>query len=291
MKTELVDVNETRKNLHVEIPSERRRRRDRSHRARLLAQGAHSRLPAGQGAGARHQAAVQGSDPPRRRARSRPARDRRSAARARRRAGRHARRPRRDRRGGPAADLHGVVRHGAGVRAGRLRDAVAAAARRATSRTRRSTRRCSGCASAPRGSSRSKAAASIDGDTVVGRSRAQGRRRRQADDARGRRASSSGAKANPPGFDEQLLGLEAGAAKTFDGSLPGRLPDRGAGGHRRLLYRDGQGAQAARAAGARRRVREGPGRVRDARRAAGARARGSRARGAARGRARRARPS
>ena len=69
MKTEFADVNETRKNVRVEIPERRRRRRDRSRRPRLLAQGAHPRFRPGQGAGARHQAALQGADPARRRAR------------------------------------------------------------------------------------------------------------------------------------------------------------------------------------------------------------------------------
>ena len=160
MKTEFVDVNETRKNVRVEIPSDvvdaeiDRVARDYSRKARIPG------LPARQGAGARHQAALQGADPPRRRARSHPARRRRRAARARRRAGRHAGRPRRDGRRRPAADVHGVVRHGAAVRAGRLLDARAHAAVGARSKTRRSTRRCSGCASARRASSRSKAAAS-----------------------------------------------------------------------------------------------------------------------------------
>ena len=111
MKTDLVDVNDTRKNLRVEIPSDvvdaeiDRVARDYSRKARR------PRLPAGQGAGARHQAALQGSDPPRRRARPHSARGGRCAARAGRRGGRHAGHPRRDRRGGPGADVHGVVRH------------------------------------------------------------------------------------------------------------------------------------------------------------------------------------
>ena len=167
MKTDLVDVNETRKNLRVEIPSDvvdaeiDRIARDYSRKAR------DSRLPARQGAGARHQAALQGSDPPRRRARPHSARGRRRAARAGRRGGRHARHPRRERRGGPGAHLHRVVRHAAGVRARRLLDGLAAAAVDARSTRPRSIRRCSGCASAPRASSRSRAAASIDGDTVT----------------------------------------------------------------------------------------------------------------------------
>ena len=100
--------------------------------------------------------------------------------------------------------------------------------------------------------------------------RRQHRARRQGEPARVRRAA-----ARPRGRRAQ--GIHA--------PLPGRLPDWGARQHRRLVYSDGQGAQAPRPAGARRRVREGS-RRRLARRAHGAGARGSRARGEARGRAR-----
>ena len=121
MKTEFVDVNETRKNVRVEIPTDVVDAEIDRVATRLLAQGAHPRLPPGQGAAARHQAALQGSDPPRRRARPDPARGRRRAAREGARGGRHAGRARRDDRRRPAADLHRVVRHGAGVRSRRPR--------------------------------------------------------------------------------------------------------------------------------------------------------------------------
>ena len=90
-------------------------RRDYSRKARIPG------FRPGKAPRARHQAALQGPDPARRRARPDPARRRRSAARARRRAGRHARHPRRHDRGRPAADVHRVVRHGAGVRPRRSR--------------------------------------------------------------------------------------------------------------------------------------------------------------------------
>ncbi len=160
MKTDLVDVNDTRKE-PARRDSERRGRRARSTRvARDYSRRA--RLPGfrpGQGAGARHQAAIQGADSPRRRARPDPARRGRCAARARRRGRRHAGHPRRERRGGPGADVHGVVRHGAVVRSWRLLRPSPCGGRRAASTTRRSIRRCSGCASARRATSRSKAAA------------------------------------------------------------------------------------------------------------------------------------
>ena len=293
MKTDLVDVNDTRKNLRVEIPSDvvdaeiDRVARDYSRKAR------DSRVPPGQGAGARHQAAIQGSDPARRRARPDSARGRRCAAGARRRAGRHAGHPRRDGRGRSAADLHGVVRHGAVVRAGRLRDDHAAPAVDPASTTRRSTRRCSGCAIARRGSNRSKAAASITAtrsrSISSGPSSARLRERRAKTDAGGARTDKHenvtvelGAKANPPGFDEQLLGLEVGATQDVHRSTTRPTTRLAELADTDVSYTvDVKAHQAARAAGARRRVREGSGRVRDARRAARARARGSRARGAA----------
>ena len=229
MKTEFVDVNETRKNVRVEIPSDvvdaeiERVARDYSRKARSAG------LPPRQGAAARHQAALQGSDPPRRRARSDSARRRRRAARARRRAGRHAGRPRRHDRRGTAADLHRVVRHGAGVRAGRLRDDRRCGGRRAASRTRRSTDALrAAAASARRASSRSKAAASSTAtrrSSISSGATPSGK----ADLHRRTSASSSARTANPPGFDEQLLGLEPGATQDVHDSLSGRLPDRGAG--------------------------------------------------------------
>ena len=216
MKTEFVDVNETRKNLRVEIPSNVVDAEiDKVARDYSKARGFPASGPARCRPG--RQAALQGPDPPRRRARPDSARGRRGAARARRRAGRHARHPRRRRRGGPAADVHGVVRHGAGVRAGRLRrdlscarrrprvedeavDAGAAAAARARGalragrRTRRRARRHGRDRSDPDGCRRRR------------RGGRRGRRR-QADSTRTSRVEL-GAQANPPGFDEQLLGLD-----------------------------------------------------------------------------------
>ena len=93
MKTEFIDVSDTKKNLVVEIPSTvvdaeiDKVSRDYSTR------GADSRLPAGQGAGQGRPPAVPRSDPARRCARSHPARRGRCAAGAGRRAGRHAGHP------------------------------------------------------------------------------------------------------------------------------------------------------------------------------------------------------
>ncbi len=67
-----------------------------------------------------------------------------------------------------------------------------------------------------------------------------------------------GAKANPPGFDEQLLGLEAGATKIVHDPLPGRLPDCGAGRTPTSSYTvTVKGIKRRVAPRARRRVREG----------------------------------
>ena len=126
-----------------------------------------------------------------------------------------------DRRG-PAAHVHGVVRYGAGVRAGRPRDDLAPPRRRARSTTKRSSRRCSGCAIARRVSSRSKAAASI---TATPRwSISSGRIPSGKPDTHKDVSIELGAKANPPGFDEQLLGLEVGATKTFTLHYPADYP-------------------------------------------------------------------
>ena len=86
-------------------------------------------------------------------------------------------------------------------------------------------------------------------------------------------------------------GLDAGSAKTFDVQLPVGLRRPGARRHHRDLRRHGQGHPHARRPAARRRAGQGPRVVRVARRAAGAGARRPRARGQARGRARDARRS
>ena len=132
MKTEFVDVSETRKNLVVEIDSSTvdaeidRVARDYSKAARIPG------LPPGQGAGAGRQAAVPQPDSARRRARAGAARRGRRAARARRRAARHARHPRRRRRRRPAAEVHGHVRHGAELRAAAVHARCSCAGRRPT---------------------------------------------------------------------------------------------------------------------------------------------------------------
>ena len=223
MKTDLVDVNETRKNLRVEIPSDvvdaeiDRIARDYSRTRQ------DSRLPSRQGAGARDQAAVQGSDPPRRRARPHPARGGRCAAGAGRRGGGYAGHPRRERRGGTGPHLHRVVRHGARLRAGRLRDGLAHAAVAHGRRRRR----------------RPGAAAAARTRRALRAGRGPRRDRRRHGDARPRTsrrrpatptthtdvAVELGAKANPPGFDEQLLGLEVGRHEELHDALPGRLRD------------------------------------------------------------------
>ena len=164
------------------------------------------------------------------------ARRRRCAARAGRGGGRHARRPRRDGRGRAAAHLHGVVRHGAGVRAGRSRHAVAFT--RAVERGRRR-------------SGRARAAAPARARRAV---RAGRRARRGSTATRSRSISSDatqaaapdthkdvtvelGAKANPPGFDEQLLGLEPARRRRSRCTIPADYPIGGARQHRRLVYR------------------------------------------------------
>ena len=161
MKTEFVDVNETRKTVRVEIPSDvvdaeiDRIARDYSRKARVPG------FRPGKTPAARHQAALQGSDPARRRARSDSARGRRCAAREGAGGGRHARRARSDHRRGTAADLHRVVRHRAGVRSGRSGRHHLHACVERDQRRSASSWRCSGCAIAARGTSRSRAAASI----------------------------------------------------------------------------------------------------------------------------------
>ena len=160
MKTEFIDVSETQKNLVVEIPSTVVDAEIDKVVARLQQGGAHSRLPAGQGAGEGRAPAVPRSDPARRGARADPARGGRGAARARRRAGRHARHPRRRRRRRAAAQVHGDLRDGAADRTGRLREHHAAPEERARSTTRPSTRRWRACAIARRATSRSKGAGS-----------------------------------------------------------------------------------------------------------------------------------
>ena len=219
MKTEFVDVNETRKNLRVEIPSDvvdaeiDRIARDYSRKARIPG------FRPGKVPRARRQAALPGPDPARRRARPDPARRRRSAARAGRRAGRHAGHPRRGvEEGQPltfTASFDTVPPFDPG-------DYSTIALQRAVGRGRRRGGGPGAAAAArarARATSRSKAAAS----TTATRSCVdlERTRRRTATTGHARRtsASSSGATANPPGFDEQLLGLEAGRDQDVHDSL------------------------------------------------------------------------
>ena len=288
MKTEFVDVNETRKNLRVEIPSDVVDARDRARRARLLAQGADSRASGPGKAPARvikqrfkdqilhdvaHDLIPRGG--------------RRGAARARRRAGRHAGHPRRDRRGRPAADVHGVVRHGAGVRAGRLRDDLAAPAVEPRSTTQAVDQALQRLRERAARFEPVEGRGVVDGDTRRARSRARREPDGTTETSRRTSAVELGAKANPPGFDEQLLGLEVGRDQDASPSTIRPTTRLGSWRTRDVSYTvTVKGIKRRVAPGARRRVREGPGRVRDARGAARAGARGSRARGAARGRAR-----
>ena len=221
MKTEFADVNETRKTVRVEIPSEMVDAEIDRRRARLLAQGAHSRIPSGQSAGAGHQTALQRADPPRRRPTTSIPRAIDDALRER---GVEAvdtpdvRDV--DGRRRPAADLHRLVRHAAGIRSRRSTRPSRCAGRESRSTMRRSTRRCSGCAIAPARFEPVEGRGVDHGDTLTARPRAHatpdGDDRSPHDES----TSSSARKANPPGFDEQLLGLEAGRAKTFSMHYP-----------------------------------------------------------------------
>ena len=83
-----------------------------------------------------------------------------------------------------------------------------------------------------------------------------------------------GAPANPPGFDEHLIGTSAGDTREFTVTYPADYAIAGAGGRDRRLRRHGQGHSPQGAAAARRRVREGSQRGRNARGAADAHSRG-----------------
>ena len=225
MKTEFVDVNETRKNRARRNPERRRRRRDRSRRARLLAQGARS--PAS-GPARRRRASSSSASRIRSCTTSRTISIPRAVDDALRETGRgggrHAGRPRRDGRGRAAADLHRVVRHGAGVRA-RRSTRRSRCTRAVDARRRRggATWRCSGCATA-----RARY------EPVEGRGVDRRRHRRRSISSAATPSGTTdthkdvsielGAKANPPGFDEQLLGLEVGATKTFTIHYPADYP-------------------------------------------------------------------
>ena len=87
-----------------------------------------------------------------------------------------------------------------------------------------------------------------------------------------------GASANPPGLRRPPDRPGGRRREALPGRLPGRLQRQGIGGHGGALRRHGEGHQDPRGPGARRRVRQGPGRVRQPRGAARARARGPAAR-------------
>ena len=236
MKTEFIDVNETRKNLVVEIPPDVVDAEIDRVAARLLAHGARARASA--------------------RARCRPRVIKQrfkdqilhdvahdlipravddGAARARPRAGRHARHPRRRRRGGPAADLPARLRDGAAVRAGRLHGPDAAqAAGGARGRRRRPGARA---AARARGALRAgRGPAGGRGRHGAGRSR----RARAAGSSAGRRGDADGATtragalqnvsielgatANPPGL-RRAAARRVGRRRraTFTVDVPGRL--------------------------------------------------------------------
>ena len=156
MKTEFTDVSETQKTHHDRDPDRRGRRGNRPHRARLHEAGAAAGLPPRQGAADDRQAALQRADPSRRDARPDSAGRRRGAAGARHRAGRHAEHQGRRARGRAAAEVHGGGRDRAVVRSRRPVVHHAAPVIGRDHRRRRRTTRCSGCASGPASSSRSK---------------------------------------------------------------------------------------------------------------------------------------
>ena len=242
MKTEFVDVNETRKNRARRNSERRGRRRDRPRRARLLAQGARPR------ASGRARCRRASSSSASRIRSCTTSRTTSSRARSTMRCARRGVEPVDtpdvrdvDDRGGPAADVHGVVRHGAAVRAGRLlRRSRCARASSAVDDEAVDAGARSGCASA------AARYEPVEGRGVErrrhrhGRSRAARRRRRRPTRTR-TSASRSARRRTRPGFDEQLLGLEAGATKTFTIHYPADYADRGAGRHRRRVH--GHGAR------------------------------------------------
>ena len=256
MKTEFVDVNETRKNVRVEISERSGRRRNRSARARLLAQGADPRVSTRQGAGPGHQAALQGADPadvahdliP-------PAVD--EALRE---------------RGVEAVDTPDVrdvtVEAGQPLVFTASFDTVPAfepGDYTTISLQRPSSRVDDEAVDQALQRLRDRAARY---EPVEGRGVDAGDTLTLDLDRRDPSGTTDthkdvnveiGAAANPPGFDEQLLGLEVGATRTLLDPLSAGLHDHRAGGHRRRVHGDGQGAQAPEAPRARRRVRQGSG--------------------------------
>ena len=281
MKTELVDVNETRKNVHVEIPSDivdaeiDRQARVYSRKVRIPG------FRPGQGAGNRHQAALQGADPARCRERSDSAGGGRGVARARRGSRGYAGHPRRDGRGRSAADVHGVLRYAAAARAGRVRDHFAAPAVERGSR--RGARSGDAAAARPRGAIRAGR-----------RTRRRSRRHRHArsgahgsvgHDRHAQPTStwSLARRRTRPASTSSCWASKPGRPRAFRIRYPADYAVAELAGTDVELHGDRQGAQAPASSRARRRVREGSRRVRDARRAARARARRTGARSGTRG--------
>ena len=287
MKSELVDVSETKKTLFIEIPSDQvdseieRVTRDIGRTVRIPGFRP-GKVPAGRG-----EAAVPGRDPARGGPRTGAEGGGRGAAGTRRRADCHPRRARRGREGGPAAQVHGVLRNGAPGRSRATTPRSTCGATRRRWSRRRSTRRSSGCASGRRGTSRSTTAAS----------RRATRRRWISSGARSKRTATPG-----PSEKHENVSLEIGRGgeparlrraadrdargrrEDVHGPLPRRLRDRGTAVEGRRVHGEGAGRPPAGRAAARRRPGEGSERRRDAREAARAGARGAAARGAARGR-------
>ena len=142
-------------------------------------------------------------------------------------AGRNAGRQGRVARGGPAADVHRGHRDGA-ARGPGLDASPPFAVRRPRCRRSRLIRRCGGCAERRRGSSRSRTAAPngrhrrdaptrrVPLPALEGAAQPRERRRRQPKPPGARapeEAAEIGAPANPPGFDEGLLGVTPGTRR------------------------------------------------------------------------------
>ena len=80
-----------------------------------------------------------------------------------------------------------------------------------------------------------------DGDTLVA-DLVRTDRRRQVRDAQGRHGEL-GSPGNPPGFDANLVGLNAGDQKTFDVDFPAEYPVAEMAGTKVDLRGDGEGVR------------------------------------------------
>ncbi len=218
MKTEFTDVSETQKTVTIEIPSDVVDAEINRIAQRLHEAGEDSGLPSGQGAGVGRQAALQGSDPPRRDARAHPARDRGSAPGARHRARGYAEHQGRRAQGRSAAEVHGGDRDGAAVRSWRHVGHLAQAGRGEHRRCGRG--RDAGAASRPRGqaSSRSKAGPSPTATPWCCTSTARDRARIPITTTTS--PCNWGPPATRPDFDANLVGLNQGESKTFTIHFP-----------------------------------------------------------------------